>query len=757
MAMAAASTAGQIIFSPQLVATFPWSLLACARQHPPNGNRGHKPNSRKAEMTTAINQPRRLVVVDFIAFIVLALGVGVTAGIVLGGLVLLFSGNAAAAELERLPTVATRLNEAQQGSLLLKAKDGTYAVPVLATDVVIRVSGIIARAQVRQIFRNPSDDWQEGIYVFPLPENAAVDHLKMKIGERIIDGEVKEKAAAKAAFDQAKGNGQRAALVEQERPNIFTTSVANIPPKGEIVVQIEYQQTLRYDSGHFILRFPMVVGPRYIPGTPDGTSGSGWAGNTDQVPDAARITPPVTKPTETTRPINPVHIKVTLDAGVPLERIDSPYHAVNVARPDDRSAEVELADGAVPANKDFELSWTPAASLAPQAALFTEPGKDATYGLLMLLPPTVAAQARRMPREVIYVIDTSGSMTGTSIGQAKEAVEMAVARLSGNDRFNIIEFNSSASPLFAEARPATADNLRRATDFVRGLKPRGGTEMAAALNLALNGKEDGQRVRQVVFLTDGSVGNEDALFRLIEQKLGDSRLFTVGIGSAPNSFFMTKAAQAGRGTFTYIGRIEEVKEKMAALFAKLESPVVKGVRIDWPGKAEAWPARVPDLYLGEPVVVSVALDKDVNGKVRVSGLRGDAPWQSDLSLAQAEHGSGLGALWARSKIESLLDSLRQGTKEEDVRSQVVDVALEHHLVSKYTSLVAVDKTPVRSADAALKGGALPANLPEGWDHAAVFGELPKGAADTTWHLLLGLVAALLAAGLFFAGRRPTFA
>lgn len=673
------------------------------------------------------------------------------AAFVVGAILLFAYGWVEAAELERIPT---RPADAQQGSLLFKSGDTRFSVPVLDTDVAIDVTGIVARARVEQHFRNPSDDWQEGIYVFPLPENAAVDHMKMKIGERIVEADVKEKAAAKAVYEQAKSGGQRAALVEQERPNIFTTSVANIPPHGDITVAIEYQQTLRYDAGRFSLRFPMVVGPRYIPGQPIGKSDAGWAPDTDRVPDASRITPPVLKPQDGQAPINPVRLKVTLDAGVPLADIASPYHAVKLVRPTQHSAEVELADGAVPANKDFELSWRPAPTQAPQAALFTERGRDKTYGLLMLLPPSAAMPSARLPREVIYVIDTSGSMTGPSLNQAKQALAMAVSRLSADDRFNIVEFNSYAASLFPEAQPASAGNLDQARAFIGALRAQGGTEMAAALNLALTGKEDSARVRQVIFLTDGSVGNEDELFRLIEAKLGDSRLFTVGIGSAPNSGFMTKAAQVGRGTFTYIGRIEEVKDKMDALFAKLESPVVNGVRIDWPGQAESYPARVPDLYLGEPVQVSFALDEAARGDIKVSGMRGATTWSASLPLDRAETGRGLGVLWAREKIGALIDRLRAGASEDDVKQQVVAIAVEHHLASKYTSLVAVDKTPARPADAPLKGGAMPTNLPEGWNYGAVFGELPKGATDSTWHLLLGAIGLLLAAALRFGARRP---
>ncbi|GIK25861.1 MAG: marine proteobacterial sortase target protein [Betaproteobacteria bacterium] len=694
---------------------------------------------------------RKLLFVELVAKVVLAFAIGLATSIALAGVVLLLAHDAQAAEL-----VPMKPKEVQQGTLLLKSEGGTLAVPAVATEAEIKVSGIVARAVVKQTYRNPFDSWFEGVYVFPLPENAAVDHLRMKVGDRIIEGDIKERQAARAQYEQAKSSGQRAALVEQERPNIFTTSVANIPPRGEIVVEIEYQQTLKYDSSSFSLRFPMVVGPRYIPGTPaEGQgAGTGWAQNTDQVSDASRITPPVLDPAKHA-PSNPVRLKVVLDAGVPLARVDSPYHAIT-QRETDGGRIVELAEGSVPANKDFELKWTPAASHAPQAALFTESKGDKRYALLMVMPPAKEVAAARLPREVIFVIDTSGSMSGSSIAQARDALELAIARLSGQDSFNVVEFNSYAKALYADARPASAAHREHAVRWVRKLQAQGGTEMALALNLALNGRENPGRVRQVIFLTDGAVGNEDNLFKLIKDKLGDSRLFTVGIGSAPNSHFMGKAAQTGRGTFTYIGKIEEVKEKMGQLFAKLESPVLKGVDIAWPGAVEAWPKRVPDLYLGEPIVVSALLDQ-TEGEIRLSGLRGDAPWSATLPLASAHAGQGMGVLWAREKIQSHIDSLRDGAKEEEVRDAVVDIALAHHLVSKYTSLVAVDKTPVRPKEDALQSGAIPTNLPEGWEYGKVFGELPQGATDSLWNLLAGFLALLLAIGLTVTARRTPVA
>jgi Ca-activated chloride channel homolog len=643
-------------------------------------------------------------------------------------------------------------SDAKSGTLLLRDRAGaTTTAPALATDVRIRVSGMVARAEVTQTFANPSADWREGVYVFPLPENAAVDHLRMRIGGRSIEGEIRERGEAQRAYAGARVAGRRAALLEQERPNVFTSSVANVGPNERVTVDIEYQQTLRYEAGadgagRWSLRFPTVVGPRYLP-----------AGRLSDLRDAGRVSPPVLPPRRDEPPVNPVTIRVELDAGVPLATIDSPYHGITVRSIDERRAVVELADAATPATRDFELVWTPVLASAPRAAWFTERRGERSYGLLMLMPPTGPQAARqRLPREAIFVIDTSGSMYGASISQAIEALELAVDRLAPGDRFNVIEFNSTARALFPGARPATRDNRALARGWVRALRAQGGTEMARALALALDGREDRARVRQVVFLTDGLVGNEDELFRLIAGKLGDSRLFTVGIGSAPNSHFMTQAAKQGRGTFTHIGRIGEVRDKMTELFAKLESPVLSGVRIDWPAGAgaESWPARLPDLYAGEPLVVTAALDR-LEGVARVSGMRGEAPWQAEIGLGEraGSPAAGIGILWARDKIAALSEAMASNPAAngggEAARDEIVKLALAHHLVTKHTSLVAVDRAPARPADADLKTVAVPVNLPEGQSYEAIFGpaigELPQGATGSRLHLAVGV--AFMLAGL----------
>ena len=642
-------------------------------------------------------------------------------------------------------TAALQAHAREPGLVLRAAERAPIVAPLVSTDVTIRVAGPVARARVVQVFENPESEWYEGVYVFPLPENAAVDRLRLRVGHRVIEGEIKERGAARAVYGAARAAGQRAALLDQERPNIFITQVANIGPREAVVVELEYQQVLRYDAGRYSLRFPMVVGPRYIPAGPM------------QVADAHRITPPVMRPGTENGRMNPVSIRVELDAGVPLAAVESRHHRVHVEEPSPERREVTLEAGAVPADRDFELVWTPRLAEAPQAAWFTEEKDGRHYGLLMVLPPAASA-ASRLPREVVFVLDTSGSMGGASIRQAKEALLLALERLQPADRFEVIEFNSTAQALFggmsgSSPRDATRENVRRAVHWVASLDARGGTEMAKALHLALDGREDtGARVRQVVFLTDGAVGNEEALFSLLRERLGASRLFTVGIGSAPNSHFMTEAARLGRGTFSYIGRIEEVGAGMGELFAKLEAPVLKGLEVRWPDgvQVEAWPARLPDLYAGEPLVVVAALDRP-EGEVRLAGERDGRRWEASIPLSRTAPAEGMGRVWAREKVSALMASLRGGAPEAEVRARVIELATAHRLVTRYTSFVAVDRTPARPLDEAMKSAAVPTLLPAGWEYDKVLGELPVGSTGSRFAVALGMW--LLLAGALLLRRR----
>src|SRR5262245_11555644 len=516
------------------------------------------------------------------------------------------------------------------GSLLVKTHVAgpPDEVPAVRTEVRMRITGPIAQVAVTQEFLNPTAGWLEGVYVFPLPEGAAVDAMRLQVGARVIEGQIREREEARQTYRQAQQSGKKASLLEQDRPNVFTMSVANVGPSEAVVVDIEYQEVVRYDRGEFRVRFPMVVGPRYIPGTTPvaGATGTGWGTNTTAVPDAERITPPVRHPSEAST--SAVALTVDLDAGFALRRLVSPYHAIVTTPLSATRHSITLIDEAVPADRDFELVWAPDPGKRPAVAVFTEWHGGQPYALVMLLPPAGAnAEGSRLPREVIFVIDTSGSMAGASIQQARLALEEALAALAPGDRFNVIQFNSRTERLFPASVPAELAAVERARQWVQGLQANGGTEMLPALRAALEGADETGVVRQVVFVTDGLVGNEDQLFAYLSRSLGRSRLFTIGIGAAPNGHFMTKAAQLGRGTYTYIGNPSEVGEKMGALFRKLESPVLTDLQVTWSSAdVEAWPARLPDLYAGEPVVLVARLGAAGGDELRVSGKQGDRDW-----------------------------------------------------------------------------------------------------------------------------------
>jgi len=699
-----------------------------------------------------------------------------------------------------------RPGDARTGSLLLKTDDGYAEAMRLGIDVDLTVSGPTIRARVTQIFRNPTQNWVEATYVYPLPAGGAVDTLKMVIGDRVVVGEIEGRQQARVIYEQAKQNGQKAALTEQQRPNLFTNALANIGPGESVLVQIEYQEPVQQSGNEFSLRVPMVVGPRYNPAPvvqsvdfrPDG---GGWGlTSSDSVPDRDRISQPVLDPAKNA-PVNPTSITVRLQAGFPLGEVTSHHHPVKIESPDDATRIVRLAEGVVPADRDFELTWKPAAEKAPSVGLFREHVGNADYLLAFVTPPAIEqAEQKPLPREVIFVIDNSGSMGGTSITQAKASLIYGLGHLQRPDRFNVIRFDHTLSVLFPNAVPADAEHIGQATSFVTALQAEGGTEMVPAMRAALNDPPDADPnyVRQVVFLTDGAIGNEQQLFDTITAMRGRSRVFMVGIGSAPNTFLMTRAAELGRGAFTHIGSVDQVEERMRGLFAKLENPAVTGLAAKFSdATADLTPAPIPDLYRDEPLVLAARLDR-LAGSVEIKGRIGDRPWVVTLPIANAAEGKGLSKLWARRKIADaeIARTMRQATPEDADRT-ILALALEHQLVTRLTSLVAVDKTPSRPPGQALKLSELPVNLPAGWDYAKVFGEraqplsppaerrteagdarvqvaaatrvpavvtampntvtLPQTATDAELRMITGAVLLALSLILFMFNRRQSFA
>ena len=629
--------------------------------------------------------------------------------------------------------------EVSSGSLLLQSSTpGRYVeAPLVAADVKMNIAGPVIRTRLTQRFTNPSDKWVEGVYAFPLPEDAAVDTLKIVIGDRFIEGDIKERQEARIIYEQAAANGQRAGLVEEERPNLFTTSLANIGPGETVAIQIEYQDKARLDNGVWSTRVPLVIAPRYSPRptfglTADRTNRT--IAVNDPVPDRDRITPPVLHPAHEPAGAEglrlPVNFDISLEAGAPIADISSQSHGLIVTKADADSATIHLKDGEVPADRDFILSWKPEPAKAPTASLFRETRNGEDYLLAVVNPPAIKVQGQRRDRETIFVIDNSGSMSGESMDQAKQGLLLALDRLAPTDEFNVIRFDDTMDILFTTAVAANEQNLARAKRFVSNLEANGGTEMLPALRAALvdNDKSNTEEVRQVVFITDGSIGNEDELFSAITGGLGRSRLFTVGIGSAPNAYFMTRAARQGRGAFTYMDDVTKVTEQSAKLFAALENPVMTDLAVKLPtGAADAYPSPLPDLYSGEPVTL-VLRAADLKGDLTLSGRLNGSTWSQTFSIADAASTKGVAQLWGRAKIAGFEESRYSGMSLEDVDKGVLRTALDFHLVSRLTSLVAVDKTPARPAGETLDTRQIASMLPKGWDFGAVFGVAAEARA-----------------------------
>lgn len=667
--------------------------------------------------------------------------------------ILLIIGGLLDVQANELSTNEVCLEDISKGELLVIGEGGELQpAPLLSQKVKMTVSGLMARVVVEQRFSNTGSSWLEAVYVFPLPDESSVDHLRLRIGERMLEGEIMEKEDARKTHEKARKEGRKSSLLSQNRPNIFTTKVANIGPGEEVTVEIEYQQMVRFADNVFSLRFPMVVGPRYIPGKPVvvqeqhvAVGSTGWALNTDQVPDASEITPPVDLRSGIK---NMVDLSIDLVTGIPVSRLESLYHGIKIEDVNEGHYKINLT-GAVKADRDFVLEWQPKNSDLVKAALFAEKRNNNQYMLLMLMPPGKTTE-NPIPREVVFILDISGSMAGSSIVQAKAAITAALQSLRAADRFNIIVFNDKSSLLYEDSRSADQLHLSDAVKYIDNLNAEGGTEMKAALLLALDGSNRHERLRQVVFLTDGAVGNEGALLELINKRLGDSRLFTVGIGSAPNSYFMTRAASMGRGTFTYIGKESEVKEKMMKLFHKLERPVVSDLQLNLAGsEIEIYPSPLPDLYAEEPLMLAIRTGWE-NNILSLTGDHNGQPWQTSVDLSTYGKREGIGALWARKKIRAQMESLALGAERQEVQKEIVKTALEHHLVSKYTSLVAVDTQVSRPPGAIAQEAAVKTHLPKGWQAGAVFGGGAQTASPAQMRLLLGLffiVAAILLVAL----------
>ena len=648
----------------------------------------------------------------------------------LAGVILWAAGSAAQAS-SGGPITQGRLDAIGSGSKPLGS------CPLKHTEVTVDVSGFIARVTVRQQFHNPFPDKIEAVYVFPLSQDAAVDRMTMKVGDRIIQGKIKERGEARAIYEQAKAAGKVASLLDQERPNIFTQSVANIEPGEQVDISISYSETLDWKDGEYQFDFPMVVGPRYIPGDGSAPAPMTTGRPTAEVPDAERITPPVTP--EGTRAGHDISITVNLNAGLPLRRIDSKQHAVEVDYPqaDKTRAVIKLTQQQTIPNKDFVLVYETATDEI-QDALLAHTDQRGKFFTLVLQPPKRVRSQLIVPKEIVFVIDNSGSMSGFPVETAKQAMRLCIEGLHPNDTLNLITFSGSVSFCFEKPVPNTDENRRKALDFLGVLRGAGGTEMMKAINACLAGQDDPERVRVVCFMTDGYVGNDLAIIDAVKRNAGIARVFSFGIGRSVNRYLLDGMARAGRGEVHYI--LDETQATGAAerFYERVRTPVLTDVELDFGGLAVEglYPARVPDLFSSTPVVVKGRYKQGGKGTIALRGKTGEGKFERkiDVSLPEEEaKNEVLASLWARAKVDDLMQQdlagIQGGSPNPAMKEEILGLGLRYQLLTQFTSFVAVEHLRITEGNT-VRTVPVPVEMPEGVSYEGVFGPggRPMGGA-----------------------------
>jgi Ca-activated chloride channel homolog len=594
-----------------------------------------------------------------------------------------------------------RAQEVTQGSLFAYGKDGKERgdCPLKTTSVKTDISGFLARVRVRQEFENTFSDPIEAVYTFPLSQNGAVDDMTMTIGSRTIRGKIMKREEARKVYESAKEEGKTASLLDQERPNIFTQSVANIMPGEKIIVEISYVETLKYEDGAYEFVFPMTVGPRYSPGS---------------VKDASKIKP-VYAEERTGRDIS---LEVNLNAGVPVEEIRSTSHDIQQINFAPHAANITLKNEKTIPNKDFILRYDVTGGKI-QDAVLAHRGTHGGFFTLVLQPPDRFTSEDVTPKEIVFVLDTSGSMYGFPIEKAKEAMKLSLQGLHPYDRFNLITFAGDTHVLFPEPVPATQGNLERALAFLESRSGGGGTEMMKAIKASLDPSDSQTHLRIVCFMTDGYVGNEAEIVAEI-QRHPNARVFSFGIGSSVNRYLLDKMAEAGNGEVEYVSLTDDGSKAAKRFHERVRTPLLTDLSIDWNGLpvTDVYPSKLSDLFSAKPVIVNGRYTKGMSGTIRLKGKVAGQEYTREIAvnLPEVEPANDvLATLWARKRIDGLMT--KRGTDPsnlEKINSEITQLGLEFRLLTDSTSFVAVEDRIVNRNGKPVTVQ-VPVGVPEGVD------------------------------------------
>lgn len=552
-----------------------------------------------------------------------------------------------------------------------KPQAETIGFPLQRVNAKARVDGVVATVTVEQVFENPFDDAIEAVYLFPMSTGAAVHGYEIQIGERVVRGEIAERDAARRRYEAAKRSGRTAALVESEKPNVFTQSVANIPPRSPIRVRFSYVEQLSYEDGGYELVFPLVVGPRYLPSS---TSDPRPIGGQKYGDSGARGT-----------------LSVQVAAGVPIVGLESPSHPIQQRTVDETTRQISLSSP-TKLDRDFVLRWKTAGNRT-YAGLMTHRTDEGGFFNLIIQPKLSYETEEITAREVVFLIDRSGSMAGIPMSHARRVARGLIDGLSPRDTFNVIAFSDSAMTFARHPVSATAEKTRAAKAWIANLYASGGTQLLDGVGRALLKKPRERRVRHVIVVTDGEVGNDDEILNAVARYASHNRIFPVGVGASPNRYLLDRLGADSRGFASYVAVGEAPEAVVERVARRTSRPYLTGLEIDWRGLSvsDVEPKTLPDVYAGKPLVVSGRYEKPTRGTVhllgRIGGRSVDLPLKVDLN--DAKHHEGVALVWAKRRIDTLLasDPLRSTQK---VKRAVTKIGLRFGLVTDYTSYVAVD-------------------------------------------------------------------
>ena len=623
------------------------------------------------------------------------------------------------------------------GRMQVLGEEGVVGeLPLQHTSVVIDITGNLQRATVRQVYGNPYDEVIEAVYTFPLPQNGAVDRMDMWIGDKLIEGKIHERQLAQQIYNEAIASGQTASLLEQERPNIFTQTVGNILPGDSIVIEISYVAPVEYDDGEYEIVFPMVVGPRFVPAGDFIRTTFGMIEVATSVEDADRITPPVVP--EGTRTGYDIDITVNLNPGVAIVEYESLNHEVDVNFDWHGGVTISLENEDEIPNRDFVLKYKTASDRI-QSGVLVHNGVMGGHFMLILQPDADIDISEITPKEMFFVVDCSGSMGGQPMEVAKETVRQFVRGMNPDDTFQIMRFSEIASSMSRTPLGNTEGNIEQGIRYINNMSGTGGTMMIEGVRAAIGYPEDPDRMRFVIFLTDGFIGNEAEILGELQSTLGENtRLFSIGVGSSPNRYLIEGLAEEGRGHAYYVGYNDDPDESVAAIYDKINDPYLVGIDIDW-GDLDVhdiYPSRIPDLYAGEPLVIVGQYNGSGTETVHLSGTVAGQRWNQELSVtlpASEENNDVIATLWARKKIHDLNRDMYNTsgymTHDQDIIDEITDTALDYQIMSEYTSFVAVSEEVRTDPDSGEPVTVqVPVNMPDGVSYEGIFGTAGEGSS-----------------------------